>query len=250
MDKTQLVSIIMPMYNCEKYVREAVLSVTNQTYKNWELIICDDCSSDNSHNIVKELAKNDKRIKVVCNDKNYGTAASRNKCLDLATGEYICLLDSDDTYDPTFIEKQLNFALRNGPFVFCSFRRLATKTTTNYIVPAKATYNRILKGSCLSTLSVFISKDLIGNTRFKVNSEVEDFLFFLELLKKTDKAIGNKEVLATYRIIEGSKSRNKGLLAKKMWKLYRKDLCMNFFECLFYFSCWAVHGVFKYINVR
>ena len=240
----------MPVYNCEKYVRDAILSVVNQTYKNWELIICDDCSTDSSLKIISELAKNDQRIKVLKNENNSGTAVSRNKCLEIARGDYIGFLDSDDMYDPTFIEKQLIFSEKNGDFVFCSFRRLASKTTTNYIVPSKATYRRILKGSCLTPLSVFISRNLIGETKFRTDSYVEDFLFFLELLKKSGKAIGNKEVLATYRIIKGSKSRNKLSLAKKMWKLYKKELQFNFFAALFYFVCWAIHGVFKYLNVR
>ena len=248
MDKK--ISIIMPLYNCEKYVEESILSVINQTYSNWELIICDDCSTDSSYSIAKNYAEKDKRIKVLHNEMNSGSAVARNNALDVATGDYVGLLDSDDMYDPSFIEKQLEFIGEDKQFVFCSFRRLAANSTTVYTVPDQATYKQILKGSCLTPLSVFIKRDLIGDTRFEKDSLVEDFVFFLELLKKTDKAIGNKEVLATYRIVENSKSRNKKKLIKKMWIVYHKELKFNFFKAALYLFCWGIHGLYKYRNVK
>ncbi len=248
--KNDLVSIIMPLYNCEKYVSESVLSVVNQTYKDWELIICDDCSTDNSYEIVKSLEKKDNRIHVIKNDVNSGTATARNHALELANGSYVAFLDSDDTYDERFLENQLIFIKKHSPFVFCSFRRKASKSLSVYNVPKKATYKKILKGSCLTPLSVFMSRDLIGETRFRADSKVEDFVFFCELLKKIKNADGNPKVLATYRIVQNSKSRNKKALIKKMWIVYHKELGFNIFTSAFYLFCWAVHGLYKYRNVK
>ncbi len=244
-----LVSVIMPLYNSESYVGDSILSVINQTYNNWELIICDDCSTDKSYTIASEYSNKDNRIIVVKNDVNSGTAVARNNALNIAKGSYIAFLDSDDLYDPTFMEKQIGF-ISDKQFVFCSFRRKADNSITNYIVPKTATYKRILKGSCLTPLSVFISRELIGDIRFLPESKVEDFVFFLDLLKKCKFAYGNPEVLATYRIVPNSKSRNKKALVKKMWQVYHHELKFNIFTSLFYLFYWAIHGLYKYRNVK
>ena len=108
----KLVSIIMPSYNTELYIKKAILSVINQTYKNWELIIVDDCSSDNTDLIVKEIKDN--RIKYFKNCKNSGAAISRNKALKQANGKWIAFLDSDDLWKPQKLEKQLEFMIKNN----------------------------------------------------------------------------------------------------------------------------------------
>ena len=247
-NNSPLISVVMPLYNCESYVGDSILSVINQTFTNWELIICDDCSTDNSYSIAQSFSIIDARIKVIKNDVNSGTAVARNNALNIAKGQFIAFLDSDDLYDPVFMQKQLAF-IGNKQFIFCSFRRKASNSVTNYVVPKTATYRRILKGSCLTPLSVFISRDLIGDIRFLPSSKVEDFVFFCELLKKCKHAYGNQEVLATYRIVPNSKSRNKKALIKKMWNVYHRELGINTIFSLFYLTCWAIHGVYKYRNV-
>ena len=250
MENKPLVSIIMPMYNCEKYVEQSILSVVEQTFPDWELIICDDGSKDGSLQIAKEYEKQDSRVHVIQNQVNSGVSVARNKALEIAKGKYICLLDSDDLYDKNYLEKQIAFIKEHGQFVMCSFRRLAPNSTTEYFVPKKATLRRILKGSCFTPLNVLIDRELIGDTRFDKDSEVEDFVFFCKLLKKTKYAYGNREVLASYRIVENSRSSNKKKLIGRMWRVYHKELGYNFFASLFYLFCWGVHGLFKYRNVR
>lgn len=248
--ESPLVSIITPYYNAEKYFDKTFESVLSQSYKNIEWIIVDDCSNENSYNQLKSLVENISFVKLIRLEKNAGAGYARNVGLDIAKGDYVGFLDADDLYDPEFIEKQLKFIENHGEFVFCSFRRLTDKSSSVYKVPKIATYKRILKGSCLSTMSLFMTRELIGETRYPINSEVEDFIFNLEILKKCKKAYGNREVLSTYRIVKGSKSNNKRKLSKKMWHVYHKELNFNFIKSLFYFSCWAIHGIWKYIKVK
>ena len=106
---TPLVSIIMPAYNCEKYITEAIASVINQTYQNWELIVIDDCSQDNTVNIVKRLALEDTRINLYQNERNVGVSKTRNKGLSIAKGQWIAFLDSDDCWASEKLEKQMEF---------------------------------------------------------------------------------------------------------------------------------------------
>ena len=109
-----LVSVIIPAYNCEKYVVEAINSVLAQTYKNWELLVLDDGSKDNTLQVIEEFSKNDSRIKTLPNGKNMGVSATRNRGIELASGEWIAFLDSDDMWHPLKLEKQLSFAEENA----------------------------------------------------------------------------------------------------------------------------------------
>ena len=113
----KLVSIITPNYNCEKYISQTIESVLAQTYANWEMIIVDDCSTDNSYQIALEYAKKDKRIHVYKNEINSGAAKSRNVAIQMAQGDYVAFLDSDDLWAPEKLEKQLNF-MKNNNYCF------------------------------------------------------------------------------------------------------------------------------------
>ena len=246
-----LVSIITPVYNAEKFLCDEIESVLSQTYDNWELLLIDDGSTDNSKSIALEYSKKNPKIKFFQNEKNSGTAFTRNVGLDNANGDIICLLDADDMYDSSYLEQQLEFYNKStSPFIFCSFRRLAENSNTDYIVPKKTTAKRILYGSCLTPLCVMIDRTAIGDLRFKEDCYVEDLVFFYEILSKYGTAYGNQQVLATYRISANSKSKNKKKLIKKMWDTYHKSLHKNVFASAIYLFCWAVHGVIKYRKVK
>ena len=116
-----LISIVMPSYNTDKYIENSINSVINQTYTNWELIIVDDCSSDNTDEIIRGF--DDIRIRYVKNDRNSGAAISRNRALRLAQGRWIAFLDSDDLWRPEKLEKQLQFMKEHGySFTFTDYR--------------------------------------------------------------------------------------------------------------------------------
>ncbi len=111
-----LISVIMGAYNCENTIEKAIQSIQNQTYKNWEFIICDDCSSDNTYSIISKIAKEDNRIHVLHNNQNLQLAASLNKCLEQVKGEFVARMDADDESLPERFEKQIQFLCENNEY--------------------------------------------------------------------------------------------------------------------------------------
>ena len=227
--KQHLVSIITPMYNAEKYVAQTIESVLAQTYSDWEMIIVNDGSKDNCAEIVKEYTQKDKRIKLI-NQPNAGSAAARNNALRNAAGQYICFLDTDDLWDNNFLEKQLNFLKeKNAVLVFSSYRRIdekGEKKLDPFIVP----------------------KTEIGEQYFKeeLKSLRDDFVFWLQALKKIKIAYGNKDILASYRVFASSTTGNKKKVIKPQFMVYYKVEKLGLIKSLYYLSCWAINGFLKY----
>ena len=246
-----LVSIITAAYNCDKYIEETINSVISQTFKDWEMIIVDDFSSDKTAEKVEAIAKKEPRITLLKQEQNLGCARARNRGLKEAKGKYITFLDGDDLLDPNYLESQLSFIRDNGPIITASYRRLAPNSTTNFIVPKSSSYKQTLKGCALSCLTTMYDREVIGDRYF--NEEMrknEDFAFWLNILKDGYEAKGNQEVLASYRILKTSKSHNKIKFIKHMWYVYRKVEKLNFFYSLYCLICWAFYGLKKYKNVN
>ncbi len=245
------VSIITPIYNSSSFVGETFKSVLNQTFQDWEWIIVDDCSTDNSFGIVSDYAKQDSRIKVFRLEKNSGTAVARNTGLKHASGRYITFLDSDDLLDPDYLEKQLNFIKDNGPLISAGYRRKTDKTCTDFYVPDVVDYKLDLKGNPISCLSTMYDRSVIGDVYFPEDIEKpEDYVFWLNILKRGFVCKGNHEILATYIIHSGSKSSNKFKLIKCMHRVYHKTQGINWFKSWYYVLRWALYGKKKYKNVR
>ena len=147
-----LVSIIMPAYNAEKYIEEAIESVLKQTYRNWELIIVNDCSIDATEQIVKKYQEKDERIKFHSLTENHGVANARNTALQNAVGRYIAFLDSDDMWLPEKLEKQIGFMkINNYVFTYHQYRHFASRDKVGKIVniPLKLGYKEALKGNII-----------------------------------------------------------------------------------------------------
>lgn len=247
----QLVSIITPLYNCSLFFEETFNSVINQTYKNWEWIIIDDCSTDNSYEIAQKLSMNEKRIKLFRFDANNGTAKARNKGISESSGRYITFLDADDLLDANYLFEQLTFIQTNGPIVSSCYRRIASKTTTVFHVPTSINYKKLLHGNPLSCLTTFYDKAIIGEAFFPENIEKpEDYVFWLDILKRGFVAHGNPKILATYRIHNGSKSYKKIKLIKFMFQVYHKTQNINWLFSCFYVIRWMFYGFFKYRGVK
>ncbi|MDS1369877.1 glycosyltransferase family 2 protein [Aliarcobacter butzleri] len=247
----ELVSIITPLYNSEKYISDTINSVLKQTYINWEMIIIDDFSSDNSFNIVKEYSDKDSRIKLIRLNKNSGVAIARNKGIREARGKYLTFIDSDDLWENNFIEKSINFMLNNNySFIYSSYRRSdenLEKLFKDYIVPLKVNYNDLLKSNRISCLTAFININTLG--KMYMNETLyshEDYSLWLNILKKIDFAYGIQDVLATYRIRKTSLSRNKIKMAKAQWKFLREIEKLNFFKAIYYFILYSYNGIRKY----
>ena len=133
---SELVSIITPCYNSEKFIEECITSVLNQSYQNWEMLIVDDNSSDNSSILIKSYSKQDDRIKPIFLNDNLGPAMARNKAISIAKGKYIAFLDSDDIWLPKKLEIQINFMKKNNcSFVFSSYSVISdNKNKSKYTI--------------------------------------------------------------------------------------------------------------------
>lgn len=246
-----LISIITPAYNCKRTIQETYKSVLSQTFSDWEWIIVDDCSTDGSFSFLKEMFDHDDRIVLLQTPKNGGTAAARNLGLKHAKGRYITFLDSDDLLDPNYLECQLEFIKTNGPLISAGYRRQAKHTCTDFFVPNEVDYKKALKGNPLSCLTTMYDREVIGERFFPENlMKCEDYVFWLNILKDGYIAKGNRNVLATYIIREGSKSRNKIKLIKYMYRVYHKTQGINWFKSWFFVIRWAFYGKRKYKNVR
>ena len=246
-----LVSIITPAYNCKSTIKQTYESVIAQSFLDWEWIIVDDCSTDGSFEFIKELVKDDNRITVLRTEKNSGTSVARNIGLRHAKGKYITFLDSDDELDPNYLECQLEFIKEHGPLISAGYRRKAKRTCTDFFVPDEVDYKKALKGNPLSCLTTMYDREVIGEVLFPEDIDrPEDYVFWLNILKKGFIARGNPVVLATYNIVKGSKSSNKFKLIGRMHKVYHKTQRINWFKSWFYVIRWAFYGKKKYKNVK
>lgn len=241
----------MPAYNCEKFISKSIFSVISQSYNFWELIICDDASTDNTVREIKEIADRDSRIKVLVNACNKGPAFSRNRALDYASGDLVAFLDSDDVWYSDFLSLQLDFLMSlNVNAVFSSYSRVnenGQRVLSDFIVPSRVSYTDILKTNSISCLTVLLKRRLIGETRMS-ETGIEDINFWLDLLKKESFFYGNKEVLASYTIRKSSRSRSKVKLIQPQWKTYRECQQLSAIASFYYLCNWAVRGFLK--NLR
>ena len=220
-----LVSIIMPSYNTAKYIADSINSVINQTYKNWELIIVDDCSIDNTDEIVNKFLK-DRRIKYFKNEKNSGAAISRNKALREAKGRWIAFLDSDDLWEPLKLEKQINFMEKNMYSFSYSYYQEINEQGKNLGVevqgPKKISkfsmYNYCWPG-CLTVIYDIKKIGLIQINDIKKNN---DYAMWLKVIKKADCYLYPYS-LAFYRRRTDSISRQSYIkLIKWHYKLFKE----------------------------
>lgn len=220
-----LVSIIMPAYNCERYIKEAIDSVIAQTYKHWELIVIDDGSKDDTAKIVDELSLKDSRIHLYVNEKNQGVSATRNKGILIARGDWIAFLDSDDMWKPQKLEKQMLLSQETGAeFLFTGSSFINEKGDYYrgiFEVPQKVTYKRLRMHNVISCSSVLIKKCLLDDIKMENDDMHEDYAVWLRVLKTGVCAYGINEPLLIYRISKNSKSGNKLKTIRMTYKVFR-----------------------------
>ena len=249
--KSPKVSIITPLYNAKGFFSETFQSVIAQTEQNWEWIIVDDCSTDGSLDLAKQLTSGDKRVVFKSTTHNSGTSAARNIGLDNAVGKYVLFLDSDDLIDKTFLAEQIDFIGKNGPIVTASYRRKGSNGYSDFIVPENITYKTLLHGNAMSCLTTMYDRSLFGDQRFDVSmKKCEDYVFWLNILKKGYCAKGNTKVLATYILHSNSKSSSKLKLIKYMFTVYYKTQNLGFLYSIFLVIGWAFYGLRKYKGIK
>ncbi|MFR3521623.1 MAG: glycosyltransferase family 2 protein, partial [Clostridia bacterium] len=194
-----LVSIITPVYNGEKYIEKCIESVLNQTYKNLEMIIVDDGSIDNSENIIKKYTKENSFIKYIKLKENRGISNARNVALKNATGRFVAFLDCDDIYYKDKIKKQVNFMIENNYFFTYTSYNLIDENgqNLNKIICAKEyeNYKSLLRGNNIGCLTVMIDRLKINENLIFSSNPHEDYILWLSILKNNNKAYGLNAVL-------------------------------------------------------
>ena len=246
-----LVSIITPSYNSVRYISECVESVLAQTYTSWEMIIVDDCSEDDSKQLITALSSNDIRIKTIFLDSNIGAAEARNIALAKAKGEYIAFLDSDDLWEPYKLERQISFMNKNNiAFSYTTYQSISEDglNVINIIkAPKEMTYYSYLKNTIIGCLTVIINREKVGYFEMPNVRSSHDMALWLLILKRGFSAYGLDENLAKYRIVSSSNTANKMKAVKDVWKVYREIERLSFLYSLWCFFCYIFNTVKKRI---
>ncbi|MAX97657.1 MAG: glycosyl transferase [Oceanospirillaceae bacterium] len=242
--KEPLVSIIMPTYNSSKTVLESINSVLNQTYKNWELLITDDCSSDNTIDLISSVK--DERVRYFKLSANGGAGVARNNSIGQATGRYIAFLDSDDLWLPEKLSEQITFMENNAyPFTYTYYQKLKDGQKGAIIKsPASATYKKLLYSNYIGCLTVVYDQSKLGKHFMPKIRKRQDMALWLTLLKLTSTAYCLPKCLALYRTDTGM-TQNKLTTAKTQWEFYTKSLELPIYSALIKMTSYTILGILK-----
>lgn len=250
MDKP-LVSVIIPCYNSEKYIKKAIQSVIDQDYSNIEIIVVDDCSRDETYSIVKSI--NSDKLKILRNKVNQGVSYSRNLGISIAKGEWIAFLDSDDYWDENKIKLQMEEALETKTdFIFCStayINEFDMKSSYILKVPYKISYKSLLKQNKISCSSVLIKKKLVLQYKMEDDLLHEDYYCWLRILENGKKAIGIDKPLLFYRLTSDGKSSDKFKALKMQARVYKK-MKIKFLARVYYISIYSIANLKKYYKIN
>ena len=228
----------MPVHNSERYLRQALNSIVKQTFTNWQCLVVDDCSDDNSVSIIQEYTNSDKRFSILRTESNAGPAVARNLGIQQAVGRYLCFLDSDDFWYPEKLEQQLAFVKeRHCAICYSAFHRVtedgclircqSTLATTNY--------QRTLYNNLLNTCSVMLDTTQLTDIQFPENIGHEDLGLWLKLLKQVPQAYGMNDPLLAYRIHSQSRNIDIRKRFRHQWQIYLQHEQYSFVYALWLF---------------
>ncbi|MDD6805240.1 MAG: glycosyltransferase family 2 protein [Clostridiales bacterium] len=249
-----MISIVVPVYNAAPYIENTVQMVLQQTYQDFELILVDDCSTDNSVALLEELLeqRKDVRLRLVKKERNQGAAAARNTGLDMASGRYIAFLDADDVWLPQRLEAGLRFMEeKKAGFVFSAYEfgdEQARGTGKIVHVPEKLTYRKALSRTVVFTTTTLFDTTLVPKELLRMPTvPSEDTATWWQILRNGHVAYGLDQVLAIYRRPAKSLSSNKLVALQRIWNLYRKQEKLGLFSSAFYFCFWALRATLRRI---
>ncbi len=249
MSASPVVSIVTPAYNAARHIRETIASVQAQTVADWELIVVDDCSRDETVSIVRGCADRDSRIRLIEQEKNGGPAAARQRALDAARARYIAFLDSDDVWLPRKLECQLAFMRDiDAALTFTSYRRISedgSSTGRQIGVPHRIGYRGLLKNTAIATSTVIVDRAKTGPFSM-TRTYYDDYALWLSILRRGHVAHGLRQDLMRYRVVSRSVSRNKGRSAYWVWRLYRDVENLGLLHAAWCFIHYAAHASIKY----
>ena len=245
----KLVSIITPTYNCAKFISQTIDSVLAQTYSNWEMIIVDDLSQDNTKEIVSEYIKKDPRIQYHLLSENSGAAVARTEAMKLANGAYMAFLDSDDIWTPDKLERQISWMTENKYAFSCTaYEQIDEESNLlNRVIKTvpKTDYNRVLLDCPVGNSSVMYDVERMGKFEVPNIRKRNDDALWLQMLKKEKYIWGMPDVLMKYRIRQNSISSNKLKVIKYHWILYREIEHLSVLRSAFHIFWWCVIKVLK-----
>lgn len=250
LNKEPLVSIIMPSYNSQTFIEKSIDAIIQQTYQNLELLITDDCSEDNTFEIIKKYELADERIKVFRSKSNSGAGVARNNSIENANGRFIAFCDSDDRWFSDKLEKQIQFMLENRLGLSYTNYEIVNddeKKIGVFISPPKITYKDMLKQDEIGCLTVIYDAEILGKYYMPSLRKRQDWALWLNILKKTPYAMGLNETLATYKKREDSISSNKLKLVKYIWYVYRNEQKLNLITAFYHLTMYPFYYFKKII---
>jgi teichuronic acid biosynthesis glycosyltransferase TuaG len=244
-----LVSIITPAYRAAAHIGETIESVQAQDYAEWEMLIVDDCSPDNTAEVVARYAAADTRVRLIRQSRNGGPAAARSAALAHARGRWVAFLDSDDLWLPDKLSAQLAFHRgSDAVLTFTSFRRInaaGDKTGRLIHIRPRLDYLALLKNTAIATSTVIVDRRISGTIKMKP-TYYDDYACWLELLRPGRIALGLDRDLMRYRVLGKSVSRNKLKSASHVWRTYREVERLGLLRSMWSFANYAGRGVLKY----
>ncbi len=246
------VSVIMPAYNSERFVRIAIESVLAQTVRDIELLVIDDCSTDGTADAVSEYLY-DPRVRYIRMDANSGAPGARNKGLELAGGKYVAFIDSDDEWLPDKLERQLHTLEKKGADAVCTGYNLINENGEmrgEYSIPEEISTELLLSENVIGCSTVMLSSRIFDKYRFGHDFFHEDYVLWLRVLGDGYTFVGIKEPYVNYRVMSTSKAGNKLKSAKHRYDIYRRFMHMSPLKSCRYLLRYTLRGIMKYRGVR
>lgn len=245
-----LISIVVPVYNAAGFLAHTIAAVQNQTYQNWELLLVDDCSKDNSCFIIEEYAKQDPRIRLLRQSSNKGAAAARNTGVQEAKGRYLCFLDADDIWGKNKLNLELTFMReQEAGFAFTGyeFADEAGKGTGKVVqVPETITYEQALKNTTIFTSTVMIDRSRIEDSFiYMPQIPSEDTATWWRILREYGVGYGLNQNLVKYRRTRNTLSSDKVEAIRRIWRLYRKQEKLSVIKSFYCMVFWAMRAVIR-----
>lgn len=247
----EIVSVITPVYNAERYLRQTVESAALQTYKQMEIVLVDDCSTDNSAEIIGELKKQYQNIVYHRQPKNMGAGVARNTALELATGRYVAFLDADDIWKKNKTARQIKLMkMKNASMSYTAIEMIdeegkVIKQKRN--VKESVNYKFLLHNTMIATSTVIVDRNKMGDFRMPIRRGGQDYATWLKLLRNGSTAVGINEALEQYRVAAGSLSSNKFKSIKQVWEIQTQDEEINKVAAVWHIFCFVVNALKKYL---